>query len=161
IGDVGELYAGGDGLARGYLSRPELTAERFAPNPFDPDPHSRLYRTGDQVRWLPDGNLEFQGRLDGQVKIRGIRIELGEIKASLLEHADVAQCVVVVREDHPNNKRLVVYWTSRHGNETPNLRKYLAKRLPEHMIPAAFVRLPSLPLSPSGKVDRRALPAPE
>src|SRR5262249_32621561 len=99
IGDVGELYAGGDGLARGYLSRPELTAERFAPNPFDPDPHSRLYRTGDQVRWLPDGNLEFQGRLDGQVKIRGIRIELGEIEASLLEHADVAQCVVVVRED--------------------------------------------------------------
>jgi amino acid adenylation domain-containing protein len=161
IGAFGELYVGGDGLARGYLNRPELTAERFVDNPFDPDPSSRLYRTGDQVRWLPDGNLDFQGRLDSQVKLRGFRIELAEVEAALLDHASVAHCAVVAREDPPISKRLVAYWVSRRGDQPVDLRQHLSERLPEHMIPSAFVRLDSLPLSPSGKVDRRALPAPE
>jgi amino acid adenylation domain-containing protein len=161
IGALGELYIAGDGLARGYLNRPGLTAERFVKNPLSPDPHSQLYRTGDQVRWLPDGNLEFHGRLDDQVKLRGFRIELGEVEAALLAHTNVAQCVVVVREDNPNDKRLVAYWVPGQNAMRPDLRMFLSEQLAEHMIPSAFVRLDSLPLSPTGKVDRRALPVPE
>jgi amino acid adenylation domain-containing protein len=161
IGTWGELYIGGDGLARGYRNRSDLTSERFVANPFSTNLGSRLYRTGDSVRWSADGNLEYQGRLDNQVKLRGFRIELGEIESALRGHEDVAQCAVIVREDRPDDKRIVAYWVSRSGDETLGLRQYLANRLPHYMIPSSFVCLKSLPVSPSGKLDRKALPAPE
>ena len=161
IGTWGELYIGGDGLAQGYLNRPALTAERFIANPFSTDPGSRLYRTGDRVRWSADGNLEYQGRLDSQIKLRGFRIELGEIESTLCEHQDIAQCAVVLREDRPDDKRLVAYWVSRSGDRNLRLRDYLASRLPHYMIPSSYVCLESLPTTPSGKLDRKALPAPE
>ncbi|MBC6433148.1 amino acid adenylation domain-containing protein, partial [Nostoc sp. HG1] len=160
IGVAGELYIGGVPLARGYLNRPQLTLEKFIPNPFSTDTHSRLYKTGDLARYLPDGNIEFLGRIDNQVKVRGFRIELGEVEAVLSQHEDLKGCCVIAREDTPGDKRLVAYLVA-HQNCTPTineLRQFLKAKLPEYMIPNAFVMLESLPLTPSGKVDRRALP---
>lgn len=158
VGVPGELYIAGAGVARGYLNRPELTAERFLPNPLGP---GRLYRTWDLVRYLPDGSLEYLGRMDDQVKIRGYRIELGEIEAVLLQHGEVQEALVVAREDVPGQKRLVAYVVTAGGTEVlvGEQRSYLRERLP--MVPAAFVGLAELPQTPNGKVDRRALPAPE
>ena len=160
-GIVGELYIGGDGLARGYLNRPELTSDRFVPNPFAPG--ARLYRTGDLARWRTDGVLECLGRTDHQVKVRGYRIELGEIEAVLARHPAVQQVVVAAREDSPGDKRLVAYFTARErpADIIEQLRALLRAALPEYMVPAHFVELQAFPLSPSGKVDRKALPAPE
>ncbi len=163
IGVSGELHIGGDLLARGYLNRPELTAERFIPNPFSDEPGARLYKTGDLARYRPDGNIEFLGRIDHQVKIRGFRIELGEIEAVLSQHPEVREAVVVAREDSPGDKRLVAYVVL-HQGQTPtisDLRDHVMKNLPNYMVPSAFVPLEVLPMTPSGKVDRRALPAPQ
>lgn len=162
IGVVGELYVGGDGLARGYLNRPELTAEKFIANPFSPEPGARLYRTGDLARYLPDGNIEFIGRMDNQVKMRGFRIELGEIEAILNQHPKVRDAVAIVRENCPGDKRLVGYVVAglEGSFDAAEVRKYLQQKLPEYMIPSALVLLDELPLTPNGKVDRRALPAP-
>ncbi|WP_164021375.1 non-ribosomal peptide synthetase [Pyxidicoccus trucidator] len=162
-GVPGELYLGGVSLARGYLGRPELTAEKFLPDPFASEPGARLYRTGDKARWRADGTLEYLGRVDMQVKLRGFRIELGEVESAIRAHPDVADSVVVVREDGPSGARLVAYLvpTPSATLDTQSLRASLAQRLPEYMVPSAFVVLSALPLSPSGKVDRKALPAPE
>ncbi len=160
VGVPGELYAGGDGIARGYLSRPQLTAERFVPDPFAADPAARLYRTGDRVRRLPDGNLEFLGRLDQQVKIRGHRVEVGEIEAALSSHPAVRACVVTAREDTLGDRRLCAYAVLGEAVTAAALREHLAATLPDYLVPAAFVTLEALPLTPSGKVDRKALPAP-
>ena len=161
IGVPGELYIGGEGLARGYLNRPDLTAERFVPNPFGGGACTRLYRTGDLARYRPDGNIEFLGRVDHQVKLRGFRVELGEIEAVLGQHPAVQETVVVVREDSPGDKRLAAYIVPgpHQTPESGELRSYLKRKLPEYMIPSAFVVLDALPLTPSGKVDRRRLPA--
>jgi amino acid adenylation domain-containing protein len=162
VGVIGELYVGGDGLAREYINRPDLTAEKFIPNPFGSDPAKRLYKTGDRVRWLPDGNIEFVERLDNQVKIRGYRIELGEIETALSQHETVRDAVVLVREDIPGSKQLVAYVTAK-AKQSPcvePLKTYLQERLAEYMIPAKIVILDKIPLTPNGKVDRRALPAP-
>jgi amino acid adenylation domain-containing protein len=160
-GVPGELLTAGQGLARGYFGRPDLTAERFVPDPFS-GPGERLYRTGDLARWLPDGTLEFLGRIDQQVKIRGFRIEPGEIETALATHPRVRECVVAARGTG-GDRQLAAYAVSLDGEslEPAELRAFLRERLPEHMVPAAFVTLPALPLSPNGKVDRRALPAPE
>ncbi|NEQ08700.1 MAG: amino acid adenylation domain-containing protein, partial [Moorea sp. SIO4E2] len=162
IGVPGELHIGGAGLARGYLNRPELTEAKFIPNPFSNKPGSRLYKTGDLARYLPDGNIEFIGRIDNQVKIRGYRIELGEIEAVLAQHSQVKEAVVIAREDSPGDKRLVAYVVPTESQAViSQLRSLLKTQLPDYMIPAAFVVLESLPLTPNGKVNRRALPAPD
>ncbi|HEX7182531.1 MAG TPA: amino acid adenylation domain-containing protein, partial [Thermoanaerobaculia bacterium] len=161
MGAVGELCAGGDGVARGYLGRPDLTAEKFIPDPAGEEPGARLYRTGDLARWLSGGILEFLGRMDGQVKLRGFRIELGEIEASLLSHPGVREAVVLARDDGPAGRRLVAYVVPAQEGPPADLRDHLQRRLPDYMIPSAFVTLEALPLNPSGKVDRRALPAPD
>ncbi|HWK88791.1 MAG TPA: non-ribosomal peptide synthetase, partial [Longimicrobium sp.] len=162
VGQPGELFLGGDGVAHGYLGRPALTAERFVPDAFAREPGARLYRTGDRVRWREDGTLEFLGRADQQVKVRGFRIEPGEIEAALRQHGGVGDAVVVVRADGAD-KRLVAYVTAKNGArpQAAALRDSLRGRLPDYMVPGAFVALDSIPLTPSGKVDRRALPRPE
>jgi hypothetical protein len=153
----------GEGITRGYLHRPDLTADRFRPNPFASAPGERLYRTGDLARFDVRGSLEYLGRLDHQVKIRGFRIELGEIESALISHPTVAQAVVTAREDTPGDKRLVAYIVFRKGMvpELQPLRSLLQHRLPESMMPSAFVVLESLPVGPNGKIDLKALPAPD
>ncbi|HSG41053.1 MAG TPA: sulfotransferase, partial [Thermoanaerobaculia bacterium] len=160
VGVSGELLVGGIGLARGYRNRPDLTAERFVPHPFPSAPGERLYRTGDLVRFRADGELEFLGRIDHQVKIRGVRVELGEVEAALLAQPGVREAVAVAREDGLGPARLVAYVTGE-GLEGAELRSVLSRTLPEPLVPAVVVALPSLPLTPNGKVDRKALPAPE
>lgn len=160
VGVPGELYIGGDGLARGYLNRPELTAEHFVCHPFSDEPGARLYKTGDLARYLPDGSIEYLGRLDSQVKIRGYRIELGEIESVLRQHPSIRESVVLIREDTPDDKRLVAYVILRENLKptASELHHFLLERLPEYMVPSTFVSLETFPLTPSGKVDRRALP---
>ncbi len=163
IGIAGEIYIAGAGLARGYLKRPELTAERFIPHPFSAEPGARLYRTGDRARYRGDGNLEYLGRIDQQVKIRGHRIEPGEVESRLCAHAGVKEAVVISREDQPGDKRLVGYVVGAQGAELEPgiLRAHLKESLPEYMVPSALVFLEALPLTPNGKLDRKALPAPD
>jgi len=186
VGIIGEIYIGGEGLARGYLHRPDLTAERFVPHPFSAQAGARLYRTGDLARWRPDGNVEFLGRADHQVKIRGHRVELGEIETVLGQHPAVRECVVMAREEVPGEKRLTAYLvapdsrrsqrkearsattgedqhpgTSAGTTMAGQLREFLQAKLPAYMIPSAFVFLDELPRTPNGKVNRRALPAPD
>lgn len=171
IGVPGELHIGGVGLARGYLNRPELTAEKFIHHPYSDQPGARLYKTGDLARYLPNGNIECLGRIDHQVKIRGFRIELGEIEASLGQYPAVQQTVVIGREDLPSDKHLVAYVVGQAGTPdmpdqeqtltTTELRSFLKEKLPEYMVPSAFVILEALPLTPNGKIDRKALPKPE
>ena len=163
LGVPGELLIGGDGLAKGYLDRPELTAEKFIADPFSGKPGARLYRTGDLARYLPDGSIECLGRIDHQVKVRGFRIELGEIETALGQHPEVRENVVVAREDVPGQKRLVAYIATANG-KTPtvsDLRSHLAKTLPDYMVPSLFEFLDALPRTPNGKVNRNALPAPD
>ncbi|WP_316234768.1 non-ribosomal peptide synthetase [Bradyrhizobium sp. SZCCHNR1020] len=160
VGIPGELFIGGDGVTRGYMGRPELTRERFIANPFTKAANGRLYRTGDLVRWSADGNLEFLERVDSQVKVRGFRIELGEIEAMLTTHPAVSRCAVIARTEKEGDSQLVAYYVAT-GNAAgvEELRQHLRLSLPEHMVPVAFVTLPDLPLSSSGKVDRKALAA--
>lgn len=161
-GDTGEIFIGGVGVARGYLARPELTEERFVPDPFSDQPGARMFKSGDLGRCLPDGSVEFCGRDDDQVKVRGIRVELGEIESHLRAHADVESARVVLRQDAATPKRLVAYYVTRPhaASRAAALRDYVARRLPEYMVPAAFVHVPELPLTPNGKLDLNALPAP-
>jgi amino acid adenylation domain-containing protein len=170
-GETGEIYVGGVGLARGYINRPDLTAERFLPDPFADEPGMRIYKTGDLARWMPDGNIEFMGRADHQVKIRGFRIELGEIEAALTRHPAVRQAVVLASQDSSDEKdssnisyekRLVAYVVPAPGSQmaASDLHRHLHNILPDYMVPSAFVRLEAFPLTPSGKINRLALPAP-
>ena len=168
VASVGELYVGGAGVARGYLGRPALTAERFLPDPFSADPRApgvddRLYRTGDLARWRPDGTLDFLGRRDFQVKVRGFRVEPGEVESALLRHPGVTDAVVTAVAEAAGGHRLVAYYVPEgaDGPAPAELRAHLRERLPEHMVPSLFVPLAELPLNANGKVDRRALPAPE
>jgi len=156
---AGQLFLGGEGLARGYLGRPDLTAEKFVPDPFGP-PGARLYATGDLVRRTAAGEIEFLGRIDQQVKLRGFRIELGEIEAALRQQPGVSGAAVAVREDRPGVKRLVGYLVAAPDLDLAALGTALRERLPDYMVPGVFVMLPQLPLTPNGKLDRRALPAP-
>lgn len=163
IGVAGELHVASVGMARGYLNRPDLTAERFIPNPFSTEPGSRLYKSGDLARFMPDGQIDFLGRLDHQVKVRGFRIELGEIEFALMRLDDVVDAVTILREDTPNEKRLVAYVVASPGCslDTVDMCVRLRVSLPDYMIPAAIVQLAELPRNPNGKVDRAALPAPD
>jgi hypothetical protein len=163
LGVAGELYTGGAGLARNYLNRPDLTAEKFLPNPFAAEPNEFMYKTGDLVRYLPDGAIEFLGRIDTQVKIRGFRIELGEIEAVLGKHEQVKESVVVVREDIPGDKRIVAYVVTKDNSaiDAAALQNYLKKQMPAYMIPSGFVSLEYLPLTVNGKVNKKALPDPK
>ncbi|WP_187650953.1 AMP-binding protein, partial [Xenorhabdus indica] len=161
LGAIGEIYVGGDGVACGYLNRPELTAERFLLDPFSNRPDACMYRSGDLARYRPDGNLEFLGRNDQQVKIRGFRIEPGEIEARLAGHPMVRESVVLA-QGAGQDKRLVAYVVAAADEELVNrLRAHLSAVLPDYMVPTAFVRLDAFPLTPNGKLDRRALPAPD
>jgi amino acid adenylation domain-containing protein len=174
VGLAGELWVGGVQVARGYLNRPDLTAERFVKDPFVQGPAARMYNTGDLARWLPDGNIEFLGRRDSQIKIRGVRIELGEIEARLASYPAVKEAAVKVYEDEPGDKRLIAYYTLRsmHSDQlgdrlnhgvvaaAEQLRLHLSQKLPAYMVPCAYVRLESMPLTPNGKLDRKALPPP-
>jgi acyl-coenzyme A synthetase/AMP-(fatty) acid ligase len=163
VGVAGELYLGGAGVARGYLNRPELTAERFVVNPFSSEPGARMYRTGDLGRWLPDGTIEFLGRNDFQLKLRGFRIEPGEIEARLVAHPAVRQAVVIAREDRPGEKRLVAYLTLRDQQPAPHseaLRSWLADSLPDYMLPAVCLTLQALPLTPTASSTARPSPRP-
>ncbi|MFM0639045.1 amino acid adenylation domain-containing protein [Paraburkholderia metrosideri] len=163
VGVSGEIHIGGVGLARGYLGQPELTAQRFIADPFSSDPHARLYKSGDLGRWLPDGTIEYLGRNDFQVKLRGFRIELGEIESRLRACPGVRDALVIAREDQPGDKRLVAYLLAHQDAElaAAGLRDQLAAGLPDYMVPSAFVTLDTFPLTPNGKLDRRALPAPD
>jgi amino acid adenylation domain-containing protein len=163
LGVPGELHLGGAGLARGYLNRPELTEQKFIPHPFNNEPGARFYKTGDLVRYQPDGNIEFLGRIDHQVKVRGNRIELGEIESVLGQHPNVREVVVTAREDVPGDKRLFAYIVSNQEQAitSKELRRFLKDKLPDYMMPSAFVLLDALPRTPNGKVDRRALPVPD
>jgi amino acid adenylation domain-containing protein len=163
VGVPGELYLGGEGLARGYLNRPELTATKFISNPFSNIASGRLYKTGDLVRYMPDGRIEYLGRTDHQIKLRGFRIELGEVEAVLRKHPQVRENIVLVREDEPGDRRLVAYLVTTDGADISNsdLRSFLHIKLPDYMIPSAFIRLDALPLTSNGKVDRGALPRPD
>ncbi|HEY0859109.1 MAG TPA: amino acid adenylation domain-containing protein, partial [Albitalea sp.] len=160
IGVAGEVYIGGVCVSRGYLNRPQLTAERYLPDPFSAEPGARMYKSGDLARWLPDGNVEFLGRNDHQVKVRGFRIELGEIESRLMEHPGVREATVLAREDEPGDKRLAAYVAGT-DLDAEVLRTHLSQSLPDYMVPAAYVVLDALPLTPNGKVDRKALPAPD
>ncbi|MBW4625283.1 MAG: amino acid adenylation domain-containing protein [Brasilonema octagenarum HA4186-MV1] len=163
VGVTGEVYIGGVGVGRGYLNSPELTAEKFIPNPFSEQPGTRLYKTGDLARYLPNGEIEYIGRIDHQVKIRGFRIELGEIEASISQHPAVRETVVVVYSDSADSQRLVAYVVS-HSEQTlaiSELRRFLESKLPNYMVPATFIMLEALPLTPNGKVDRKVLPVPD
>ena len=159
IGVSGEICVGGTGLARGYLNRAELTAERFVPHPFSSLPGARLYKSGDRARFLPNGDIEYLGRIDQQVKVRGFRIELGEIESVLGSHPEITASIVVVQQDKEGEKRLVAYIVSENKPASSALRSYLMEKLPEYMVPQAFVSLPALPLTANGKADRRALQA--
>jgi acyl-CoA synthetase (AMP-forming)/AMP-acid ligase II len=161
IGVTGELHIGGDSLAIGYLNRPELTDEKFIPNPFSQNSGSRLYKTGDLANYLPDGNIEYLGRIDNQVKIRGFRIELGEIETALSQHPNLRATVITTREDTDGDKRLVAYVVVEDKSQEINLRSFLQDRLPSYMIPSAFVFLEAMPITPNGKIDFRGLPAPD
>lgn len=162
VGEEGELFVGGDGVARGYLNQPELTAERFVANPFGGDPSGKLYRTGDLACYRADGTIEFRGRIDQQIKISGYRIEPGEIEATLAEHPKIKSAVVVARHDGSGQKKLVAYVVPQNGSySAAELRAYLQEKLPAYMLPNALVSLEALPLSPNGKLDRDALPAPD
>jgi amino acid adenylation domain-containing protein len=165
IGVPGEMYVGGEGVARGYLNQPELTAERFLPNPFvafkEGDSIPRMYKTGDLVRWLSDGSIEYLGRTDFQVKIRGFRIELGEIEARLAEFPRIRYVTVLAREDVPGDRRLVAYYTADEVLSVGEMRNHLSISLPEYMVPAAYIRLEAMPLTSNGKLDLNALPLPE
>ena len=163
VGVPGQLHIGGVGLSRGYLNRPEQTGEAFIPNPFDDDPGARIYRTGDLARYLPDGNIEFLGRIDNQVKLRGFRIELEEVEAALNQHPAVQAVAVLMREDEPGGSRLVAYVVPAQGHPPTQseLRSFLSEKLPDYMIPSACVILDALPLTPTGKLDRKGLPAPD
>jgi amino acid adenylation domain-containing protein len=163
VGMAGEVFIGGDGVGRGYLNRPELTAERFIQDPFSVKPGALLYRTGDLATFRADGNIEYQGRIDHQVKIRGYRIELGEIETLLVQHPDVREAVVLAREDIPGDRRLVAYVIPAQNKKlvSNELRDYVKQKLPEYMVPSHFVALDAFPLTPSRKTDRRALPAPQ
>ncbi|SFH02542.1 amino acid adenylation domain-containing protein [Duganella sp. CF458] len=161
VGVAGELHIGGVQVARGYLNRPELTAERFVRDPFSAAANARMYKTGDLGRWLPDGNIEYLGRNDFQVKIRGFRIELGEIEAKLVACEGIREAVVLAREDQPGDKRLVAYLLADGEIDQAALRGALLRELPEHMVPAAFVAMTEFPVNPNGKLDRKALPAPD
>jgi hypothetical protein len=163
IGIPGELHIGGVGLARGYLHLPELTAEKFIPDPFCDDSQARLYKTGDLARYRPDGNIEFLGRMDHQVKIRGFRIELGEIEVVLAQHPAVCEAVVNVHEPLPGDKRLAAYVVADPSPvpTSSELRRFLKQKLPDYMVPSAFVFVEAFPLTSSGKIDRCSLPAPD
>jgi acyl-coenzyme A synthetase/AMP-(fatty) acid ligase/aryl carrier-like protein len=163
VGVPGELCIGGIGVTWGYFRQPDVTADKYVPHPFSRTPGARLYRTGDLARYLPDGTIDFVGRTDSQVKIRGFRIELGEVEEMLGRHPGVRETVVVAREDVPGDKRLVAYLLpqSEQAPTTTDLHNYMRQKLPENMIPSAFILLDEWPLSPNGKVDRRALPAPD
>jgi acyl carrier protein len=158
----GELYIGGAALARGYLHRPDLTAEKFLPNPFSLEPGARMYRTGDLARHQVDGNIEFKGRMDYQVKIRGFRVELGEIEATLRLHPGVRDAVLIAKEEPSFGHRLVAYWTTAQAERpgVSELKEFLKGKLPEYMIPSIFMMLDELPLMPNGKINRATLPEP-
>jgi len=176
IGEEGELYTGGSGLALGYLNQAELTAEKFIDDPFSVEANlpsgqagAKMYKTGDLVRWSTDGRIEFVGRVDNQIKLRGFRIELGEIEAALLELEDVKDGVVICREDRPDDKQIIAYYVDNNENSTEersneirsNIERIIRSQLPDHMVPTAFVKMQELPLNPNGKVDRKALPQPD
>jgi outer membrane murein-binding lipoprotein Lpp len=160
VGVIGELYIGGDGVARGYLDRPGLSAERFVPDPWSSQAGMRMYRTGDLARYRPDGQLEFLGRKDFQVKLRGYRIELGEIETRLQQHSGVQGAIVLARSDIGRETRLVAYYVSPQAIPSAQLRQYLRDGLPDYMVPAIYVHLNAWPLTPNGKIDRIALPTP-